>query len=62
MFSVPVPVLLVVTATALIAALACALALVAGSAWAPSLLSGVAAGAATVSVLSRLLDDSYDSD
>jgi hypothetical protein len=57
MFSVPV--LLVVTATAVIAALACALALVAGSAWPLSLLSGVAAGAATIGLLSRLLDDSH---
>ncbi|MEU4403603.1 hypothetical protein AB0F88_03695 [Streptosporangium sp. NPDC023963] len=57
MFSVPV--LLVVAATAVIATLACALALVAGSPWPLSLLSGVAAGAATLSVLSRLLDDGH---
>ncbi|MGJ6967725.1 hypothetical protein ACSDR0_38015 [Streptosporangium sp. G11] len=57
MFSVPV--LLVVTATAVIATLACALALAAGSAWPLSLLSGVAAGAATIALLSRLLDDSH---
>ncbi len=57
MFSVPV--LLVVATTAVIATLACALALVAGSPWPLSLLSGVAAGAATLGVLSRLLDDGH---
>ncbi|MEU3163117.1 hypothetical protein [Streptosporangium sp. NPDC006930] len=57
MFSVPV--LLVVTTAVVIAVLACALALVAGSAWPLSVLSGVAAGAATISLLSRLVDGGH---
>ncbi|MEU0484629.1 hypothetical protein ABZ260_36300 [Streptosporangium sp. NPDC006013] len=58
MFSVPV--LLTLTTTALVTAVACALTLAAGTAWPTALLSGGAAGAATMSLLIRLLDQHRD--
>ncbi|GAA0852855.1 hypothetical protein ACFQVD_09935 [Streptosporangium amethystogenes subsp. fukuiense] len=58
MFSVPV--LLTLTATTLVTTIACALTLAAGAAWPTALLSGGAAGAATMSLLVRLLDNQRD--
>lgn len=58
MFSLPV--LLVLTVAALVAAVTCALALAAGAPWPTALLSGGAAGGATLGVLPRLLDQRRD--
>jgi hypothetical protein len=58
MFSLPV--LLTLTAAALVAAITCALTLAAGSSWPTALLSGGAAGGATLGVLPHLLDRDPD--
>lgn len=60
MFSMPV--LVVLTATALVTAVACALTLAAGAPWPTALLSGGAAGGITLGLLPRLLDDRHDHD
>ncbi|MDP9862417.1 MULTISPECIES: hypothetical protein [Streptosporangium] len=60
MFSTPV--LLLLTVTVLVAAIACALTLAAGAPWPTALLSAGAAGGATMGILPRLLDDHRDGD
>ncbi|MFF5244420.1 hypothetical protein ACFY3V_09085 [Streptosporangium sp. NPDC000095] len=54
------PVLLTLTTTALVAAIACALTLATGATWPAALLSGGAAGAATMGLLTHLLDNRHD--
>uniref|UniRef100_UPI003F49AF0C hypothetical protein n=1 Tax=Streptosporangium sp. CA-256172 TaxID=3240076 RepID=UPI003F49AF0C len=58
MFSVPV--LLTLTTTALATTIACALTLATGATWPTALLSGGAAGVATMGLLIHLLDNRHD--
>ncbi|MEV4249338.1 hypothetical protein AB0J63_38725 [Streptosporangium canum] len=60
MFSLPG--LVVLTVTALVVTIACALTLAAGASWPNALLGGAAAGGITLGVLPRLLDERPDSD
>ncbi|MEZ0071782.1 hypothetical protein [Planotetraspora sp. GP83] len=60
MFSLPA--LLILTVTALVATIACALVLAAGAPWPTALLSGGAAGGAALGLLPHLLDDRRDPD
>ncbi|MFF0309873.1 hypothetical protein ACFYSC_20795 [Streptosporangium sp. NPDC004379] len=58
MFSTTV--LIVLTITTLVAAIACALTLAAGAPWPTALLSGGAAAGVALGLLPRLLDDRHD--
>lgn len=54
--------LVVLTVTALVATIACALTLAAGASWPSALLGGGAAGGVTLGVLPRLLEEPRDDD
>ncbi|MEV1245272.1 hypothetical protein ACIBO2_02725 [Nonomuraea sp. NPDC050022] len=56
------PGLVVLTVTALVAAIACALTLATGVSWPTALLSGGAAGGITLGILPKLLTEPRDGD
>ncbi|WP_328709467.1 hypothetical protein [Microbispora hainanensis] len=59
---IPLPLLVLLVCAALVAAIACALALVAGAPWPTALLGGGAAGGGVLGILPRLLEDRRDHD